>query len=320
MNYSIAKILALFVISVITSTARPVYVQLDHTQNGLPFQMDRVFPSVDGSYDLKVTALRYYVSEVTVIHDGGTQTIAQDMFLLVDASKPTKFFLGDLDVQNVERIVFSIGVPVFLNHNDPAKYPAGHPLGFQDPSMHWGWAAGYRFVAFEGLAGRGGQVSTVFQFHTLSDDLYTTTSVTTSAINTDDEVVIPIRAEVGQILNGIDATYGQIIHGATGEAITVMQNFGTKVFSAVVTSVNEESVSAIAAVPNPAFNTVSLSSSELVGSNISIVDVTGQIVQSLHSATDNVNLDVRAFATGMYSVVVMRDGRLVARSPFRVVR
>ncbi len=314
------SLLLVLVIGAAVAVARPIYLQLDHTQNGLPFQMDRVFPSTDGSFDVKVTALRYYVSEITVIHDGGKQTLAQDVFLLVDASKPTKFFLADMDVQNVERVVFSIGVPIYLNHNDPAKYPAGHPLGFQNPSMHWGWAAGYRFVAFEGLAGRGGDVSTVFQFHTLSNELYTTTSVNTSAINTDDEIVIPIRAEVGQILNGIDATYGQIIHGATGEAVTVMQNFGTKVFSATVTSVNETSVASISAVPNPAFSYVTLSSPELVGTNISVVDVTGQVVHTSIATSDNVDLDVRTLATGMYSVLVMRDGRLVARSPFRVVR
>jgi hypothetical protein len=316
-NISLLLVLAL---GFAFANARPVYLRIDHTQNGLPFDMSRVFPSVDGTYDMKVTSLRYYVSEVTVIHDGGKQELLTDVFLLVDAGKPTKFFLADLDVDNVERVVFSIGVPVFLNHNDPAKYPEGHPLGFQNPSMHWGWAAGYRFVAFEGLAGRGEAPSTVFQFHTLSDDLFTTTSVTTSAINSDDEVVIPVRAEVSQILNGIDATYGQIVHGATGDAITVMQNFGKNVFSAVVTSVEEQPVASLTATPNPSWNTVTLTAPELVGATVTIVDVTGQTVQSMQAASEEITMDVRTLAAGMYTVLVTRDGRPVARSPFRVVR
>lgn len=316
-NISLLLVLAL---GFAFATARPVYLRIDHTQNGLPFEMSRVFPSLDGTYDIKVTALRYYVSEITVIHDGGKQSLLNDVFLLVDAEKSTKFFLADMDVDNVERVVFSIGVPVFLNHNDPAKYPAGHPLGFQNPSMHWGWAAGYRFVAFEGLAGRGEAPSTVFQFHTLSDDLYTTTSVTTSAINSDDEIVIPIRAEVTQMLNGIDATYGQIVHGATGDAITVMQNFGKNVFSAVVTSVEEQPVASLTATPNPSWSTVTLTAPELVGATVAIVDVTGQTVQMMQAASEEITLDVRTLAAGMYTVLVTRDGRPVARSPFRVVR
>ncbi|MBK7304311.1 MAG: hypothetical protein IPI90_13940 [Saprospiraceae bacterium] len=27
------------------------------------------------------------------------------------------------------------------------------PLAFQDPSMHWGWTSGYRFIALEGMIG-----------------------------------------------------------------------------------------------------------------------------------------------------------------------
>ena len=79
------------------------------------------------------------------------ETAIPNKWVLVNASEATEVDLGSHDVTNVEAVHFHIGVDSSVNHSDPASYPMGHPLAPVFPSMHWGWAAGYRFVAIEGF-------------------------------------------------------------------------------------------------------------------------------------------------------------------------
>ncbi|MBK7695626.1 MAG: hypothetical protein IPI30_15330 [Saprospiraceae bacterium] len=52
-------------------------------------------------------------------------------------------------------------------------------MAFQDPSMHWGWTSGYRFIALEGMIDNDndGIPETVFEIHSLGDALYTKAEV-----------------------------------------------------------------------------------------------------------------------------------------------
>lgn len=313
------KYIILLVLITTTTLARPVYLRINHTQNGKPLELGKVVDSPDGTYDVKVTMLRYYVSGITIQHDG-IETPLPNTYLLVDVSKSPLYYLGDLDVSRVEAVKFSIGVPVVVNHEDPSGYPIGHPLGHQDPSMHWGWAAGYRFVTFEGFAGRGATPTTPFQFHALGDELYTPVFVPARGIETDAALEIPISADAMALLTGIDATFGQIVHGSTDEAITVMQNFKTHVFANQPTSVNEDPLVASTITPQPASESVTVAADDLAGATVTVVDVTGQAVL-FHNAADNaISLDLGTLPSGTYTVLAYRQGQLIARSPLCVVR
>ena len=96
--------------------------------------------------DLTGTAFKldhfdYYLSNLHVIHDGGQDLDFSDTVFLVE---PTNYvlYLGFLNVQNIEQINFSIGVPAAINTSvsptavDISTWPLGHPLSFQDPSMY----------------------------------------------------------------------------------------------------------------------------------------------------------------------------------------
>lgn len=313
------KYAVLFVILSVALAARPVYLRINHTQNGEPFSLGKVVDSPDGTYDVKVTMLRYYVSGITIQHDG-TETTLPNTYLLVDASKSPLYYLGDLNVTSVQSVKFSIGVPVIVNHEDPSGYPIGHPLGHQEPSMHWGWTAGYRFVTFEGFAGRGALPTTPFQFHSLGDELYTPVFVAASGVETDAALEIPIRAEAMDLLTGIDATYGQVVHGSTDEAVTIMQNFKTLVFSKQVTSVDEDVASSYHTAPQPASESVTLTAEGLAGATVTVIDLSGQSLQTTIATNDAVTLDLGTIPAGAYAIVAHRQGRLVVRSPLCVVR
>jgi hypothetical protein len=100
--------------------------------------------------NFQITRVDYYISGIKIIHDGGQITPVQD-YILVKGSYSVSEPLGSMNVTNVEGIKFSIGVDSPANNEDPALKLG--PLAFQTPSMHWGWGAGYRFVALEGKVG-----------------------------------------------------------------------------------------------------------------------------------------------------------------------
>ena len=203
----------------------------------------------------KVTRVQYYLSEITVVHDGGQVAIIPDLVLLIDASKDSVFALGQVAATNVEGIKFSIGVPEAINHLDPATYPAGSPLAHQIPAMHWGWSAGYRFVAIEGDAqNANGIFVDHYEVHALGDNNYKTVSLATGGEQESDGIHIHLKADYNALLNGISTTGGLIVHGSTGLAITMMKNAQNSVFSAENSSqtVDIQPVVSLVVGPNPA--------------------------------------------------------------------
>ena len=103
----------------------------------------------------------------TFVHDGGQQTAIPEAYVLangfVDGLHASR--RGESGVNAVEDLMFNVGIDPDNNHADPASWPADHPLAPQVPSMHWGWAAGYRFVALE-----GGTADANLEIHALGDD------------------------------------------------------------------------------------------------------------------------------------------------------
>ena len=125
-----------------------VELQIHPNWAGKAFNFSTVYSGGDCEY--KITRLQYYVSEIKIKYDGGKSYLIKDLYFLVSAEKDTVLSLGILPVSNIEGIEFSIGVDQAANHLDPSTYPSSHPLALKNPSMHWGWTSGYRFIALEG--------------------------------------------------------------------------------------------------------------------------------------------------------------------------
>ena len=104
------------------------------------------------NYD--INRLEYYVSNIIVGHDGGALDTIKNKILLINPSGSFETYtLDSLNFTTIEFIQFSIGVDPIYNHSNPTGYAPGHPLAPKSPTMHWGWTAGYRFVAIEGKSG-----------------------------------------------------------------------------------------------------------------------------------------------------------------------
>jgi hypothetical protein len=174
----------------------------------------------------------YYVSNVEIVHDGGQSLMIYDTVFLVEPQNHV-LYLGYHNVTEIEQINFGIGVPADLNTQsgidaiDISAYPAGHPLSFQEPSMHWGWTAGYMFMIVGGLADSNtdGIADAYFELHNLGNQNYANVSLPVVATNTNPtQVDVYVNCNVDVWLKGIAIEGVGILHGTSGLNSEVMKN------------------------------------------------------------------------------------------------
>ena len=200
---------------------------------------------------------------------------------------------------------------------DPASYPSSHPLAPKNPSMHWGWAAGYRFIAFEGFGGStSGAVTNNFQIHTIDDSNYKTVSMNTPGELEKGHLTIHINADYLKLFEGINAQNGTISHAATGASKKLMDNLQSIVFSVEGTTatINLDPSIEFAVSPNPSNGILHLNY-DLAKFNFSelfVSDFTGRNIsrQFIPGTANDFTLEMEV-PNGSYIINVVSDGKVV---------
>ncbi|MCC6412910.1 MAG: T9SS type A sorting domain-containing protein [Saprospiraceae bacterium] len=316
MKKTILYVLMFFAAGPIIQAQSNLELHLSPRLGAAPFALN--MPVSAGSYDYKITRLEYYISEIKVTHDGGQETAMPDLYLLVRPAVDSMYDLGSHpDITNVESITFSIGVDQAHNHLDPASFPANHPLAPQNPAMQWGWSAGYRFVAIEGIAGTN--FTNVYEIHALGDANYKTVTLTTLAeTHPDGNKTIHLIADYAQILTSINVSAGLIVHGSSGKAVTLMNNMKNLVFSAESTTMTIDPTfkGDFKLSPNPAPAGITNATMSLPSGfdyRISLTDLTGKVLlnQKLYSGSQQFNFENK-LEPGLYLAHIWQNDRPVA--------
>lgn len=266
-------------------------------------------------HDFNVNRLEYYMSSFSFIHDGGQETALDNSFhVLVDASESTEIDMGEHEITELEAIRFFIGVHPDYNHADPSGYQFGHPLAPTSPSMHWGWAAGYRFLAMEGYG--GSSFSQLYQLHGLGDDNYFMVEVPLNLTAENGELIIDLDGDYTRALEDISVNSGVIVHGEIAEAKLALENFRDYVFSpsGVVSSTIEfDEVTGFNVFPNPSNGetVVSLMATKDFDYQVSVTNMLGQEVQFFDGVKGNTHLEVQLNEAGIYWVSLMKEGQSI---------
>ena len=297
MRYILSFAITLFAVSVSAQT--PVALRIDHKAGQSDFEGASSWVTPMGE-EVEIDRLEYYLSMFTIVHDGGQETSIDGAYVLADAFVDEAHALGDVEgVDNVEGLKFSVGIDPENNHADPASWPNGHPLAPQVPSMHWGWSAGYRFIALEGGAGINGVIA--HEIHALGDDNHTPGQMEVAASIEDGVLMLDVEADVFGFYHTLSVAGGLINHGENGEAVLVCNNLADHVFRLPgVASVEAPSVREFG------FDLVSLEGgAELVfhaplatTTDIELLDVLGRPVQKLSIPEGTVR----------YTIVDVRQG------------
>ena len=121
---------------------------------------------------LQIDIAQFYMGNVTL---AGDKTYSPDDYFIAGATE-SSFVLPDVDEGEYD-FQFAIGVTPEINslsEEDFTTRPAGDPLGLQNPSMHWSWATGYRFLRIDGVVDTDadGIVDTPVEYHLGSDAFF----------------------------------------------------------------------------------------------------------------------------------------------------
>ncbi len=300
-----------------------VVLNIQHKFGSGDLVMDSPYTTQAG-YDLKIERLEYYLSELEIVHDGGQITPVPNTWLLVRPAQDTAFALGSFNIQTIEAINFSVGVDPAVNNADPSLYAANHPLAPQNPSMHWGWNAGYRFVALEGYAGTGLVFN--YQIHALGNENYFDGSVSFTPISTADTSQLYLKADYEMLFENIDVSAGMIVHGALGESITLLSDMAANVFSEGAapwaTAVEPDFIGTLILAPNPSQERTFLQYDLPAGHQyeMQLVDISGRTIQRSTIPQLQGRLEIANLHSGLYFVNVYQDGRRVSMDKLSVIR
>ncbi len=260
-----------------------VYLKINHLLGTSPFAFNTTV-SNNLFHNFDVNRMEYYISSISITHDGGAVTNISDTWILANASTPVNELLGNYNITAIESISFSIGVELPENHNDPSLLAASNPLAPKSPSMHWGWAAGYRFVAMQGMAGTT-TPNQVFELHGLGDVNYFSQTILTAGTSDANGLVVELNADYEQAIKNISVASGIISHGEVNEAADMLKNFRDNVFTAteaIVAGVEiEKDDNHFKMYPNPKRNGEALTftyDGDLINPTIEIVDLSGRVI------------------------------------------
>ena len=292
-----------------------VILNINHKLGDADFAMNQAAKN-NMDHDFKITRLEYYISEITLVHDGGIETSVDDLWVLARAVANTEVDLGVFDITTVEKIKLHIGVDPDHNHLDPSSYHTSHPLAPKSPSMHWGWTAGYRFVALEGHGGPN--LDQLVQLHGLGDSNYFTTEIELEVTAENNVVSINLDSDYTKALEDISVNSGVIVHGENLQAKQCLENFRDFVFSPSGTTssiVDFNEINEFNVFPNPIVNGFSRLKLDLNESgivyNLSIASLDGKQLDYVSNVTNNQTLDFTNQLSGMYFVNLIKEGQTI---------
>ena len=292
-----------------------VTVKINHKFGTDDFAMNSATTCYD-NYDLKVTRLQYYLNNFIITHDGGQVTETPEHFL-INANNEAILNLGSHDITSVENIAFSVGVHPDRNHLDPSTYPSTHPLAPKNPSMHWGWTAGYRFIALEGKA--GSNVNTTYEIHALGDQNYKTVSMPIEGNLDGTNLTISMDADYLGMFKDINVSNGVITHGEVGESIQLLNNFETEVFfpegEVPVATIDPAFDGKFQIQPNPSFDkmtNVVLNLPTEGNYQLTLTDVTGRVIQTQTVSSYEQTIQMKSNYSGVFFIHLWKDGSPVA--------
>lgn len=315
--------LLFFIATSAVAQTNQVVFSFDHKVGSEPLILGQTVFPIWNNKNVVLTRAEFYISEVELLHSDSTKLPLADQYLLVNANTSNaEFDLGAWPAGAVQGITLHLGVPASVNHNDPASYPSNHPLAPQNPTMHWGWSAGYRFMAIEGKVDNNGDgvPETTFEFHNLFDELYRTAEV--SGVKSADNGVLHLHfvLDYVQLFKNMAMTGSLIQHGKFANNIAMMNNAATQHFIALTSTSAAPEASAqlldIKVSPNPANAEAVLEYSTSVSGplELTITNMLGQQVRQLSGipASGTLRLETASLPDGIYQCTFYNGNSLFA--------
>lgn len=239
---NLLKFLVICCFSLPLSAQKNVFLNIAPVFESQAFYLLQDYTGNDG-VKVEIEHFNYYLSEIKLFHDGGQALELQDQIWLLTPSQYS-LYLGFLNVNHIDSIVFTIGVPKPYNTQagllaqDISTYPETHPLSFQSPSMYWGWAFGYMHMIIGGKADSNNDniPDAYFELHNLGNNNQQEVSLPCIQTNLGAQIDLNFECHVDRWLNQMPLSSVGVLHGETGLNQQILENVNTQ----EVFSLNEE--------------------------------------------------------------------------------
>ena len=286
---------------IIKGQNKEIAVVLNHLYDGEVLNFDNTY-IVGDNIPIRFDRIEYYIHLNSLISNQNIATDLIDKYILVNANQ-NNYNIGEIELLDDDLISlnFNIGVEYNLNHADPSLQDSSHPLAPQFPSMHWGWAAGYRFAALEGMIDKNQDsvMETVFQYHPVDDSYYSDTITCNGIIENENNVTIFINANYDRLIENIGTDEGGVYHGIHEENGLLMDNFSRNNVFTVPENLNlKETYVSNAVFPNPFSNTIQLNFNE--NSIVKVYNSLGLLVDEFKFDKGQQQINTETLLNGIY--------------------
>ena len=290
---------------IIKGQNKEVAVVINHLYDGEVLNFDNTY-IVGDNIPIRFDRIEYYIHLNSLISNQNIATDLIDKYILVNANQ-NNYNIGEIELLDDDLISlnFNIGVEYNLNHADPSLQDSSHPLAPQFPSMHWGWAAGYRFAALEGMIDKNQDsvMETVFQYHPVDDSYYSDTITSDGIIENENNVTIFINANYDRLIENIGTDEGGVYHGIHEENGLLMDNFSRNNVFTVPENLNlKETYVSIAVFPNPFSNTIQLNLNE--NSIVKVYNSLGILVDEYKLDKGQQQINAQILHNGVYIISI----------------
>ena len=151
----------------------------DFTVDGQSLVFGETYTINDQKVSFKTA--NYYMGGLQLQHSDGSTIDLSTQYLLAGLGN-TATLSSDIPIGSITSASFFIGVDPVNNtqsENSFVSRPVNDPLSLKDPSMHWNWNTGYKFVRFDGEVDTDddGVVDTPIAYHLGSDPLLKNMSI-----------------------------------------------------------------------------------------------------------------------------------------------
>lgn len=188
----------------------------DFTVDGQDFVANDVY-TINGTA-VSFEIVSFYVSGIELEPTDGSGNIAVDKHLLLAPTVGNQA-VTELNAGNYNMLKFDVGVQPESNdqtEEDFTSRSADDPLSIQQPSMHWNWSSGYKFIRLDGLSDVDGDGTpeTPIAYHLGSDAFLTNVALQLSDEIKAGDYELEIAVDIAKILTDFDLTVDLDTHTA----------------------------------------------------------------------------------------------------------
>lgn len=255
MKQACAFLLCLFVLGALNLTAATLEIQITPKFSGADLQPASFRYQTSAGETFSITRVSYLLSDFALQRTDGSWLEFSNSVAWLDCAQPRDSFrLENIPPGEFCSLRFLVGLNTNLNHANPAKFPAGHPLNPDVNGLYWGWQGGYVFMALEGLWRNSSGELDGWAYH-LARDTNTVHVALAVALEMTNETKLDLDLDLATVLNApcplSFAKDGTSTHSRDGDPIAaaLVKNIAASFRVRKITSLTDAEITAVDAKP-----------------------------------------------------------------------